>query len=115
MVHKGSTKVGAVLKRGREGTQVPIRPVVPTGDVPDFLPVVCGDQLGTFDVHRMCIRLKEGGREVSPTEFERLAGKAASKKWKASIRIDKVSSSSSSPPSPLPAPSPAHSRLAVAV
>ncbi len=42
----------------------------------------------------MAVRL-EGGREVSPTEFERLAGKAASKKWKASIRVDKV-----------PAPSP---------
>ena len=28
--------------------------------------------------------------QVSPTEFERLAGKAASKKWKASIRVDKV-------------------------
>lgn len=40
---------------------------------------------------RMCVIL-EGGRDVSPTEFERLAGKAASKKWKASIRIDKVRS-----------------------
>jgi hypothetical protein len=30
------------------------------------------------------------GQIVSPTEFERLAGKAASKKWKASIRLDKA-------------------------
>ena len=30
------------------------------------------------------------GQVVSPTEFERMSGKAASKKWKASIRIDKV-------------------------
>lgn len=44
---------------------------------------------GTFDVQRMLVIL-DGGREVSPTEFERLAGKAASKKWKASIRVDKV-------------------------
>jgi hypothetical protein len=44
---------------------------------------------GSFDVVRTCVIL-EGGRDVSPTEFERLAGKAASKKWKASIRIDKV-------------------------
>ncbi len=44
---------------------------------------------GRFDVARTCVVL-EGGREVSPTEFERLAGKAASKKWKASIRVDKV-------------------------
>lgn len=34
----------------------------------------------------------ENGQLVSPTEFERISGKAASKKWKASIRIDKVSS-----------------------
>lgn len=32
----------------------------------------------------------DGGQLVSPTEFERISGKAASKKWKASIRIDKV-------------------------
>lgn len=31
------------------------------------------------------------GQTVSPTEFERFAGKAASKKWKASIRVDKAS------------------------
>lgn len=47
---------------------------------------------GNFDVARTCV-IVDGGREVSPTEFERLAGKAASKKWKASIRIDKVQQS----------------------
>ena len=36
--------------------------------------------------------MMSNGQTVSPTEFERVAGKAASKKWKASIRVDKVSS-----------------------
>ena len=42
-----------------------------------------------FHVQRSAIEM-EGGQLVSPTEFERISGKAASKKWKASIRIDKV-------------------------
>ena len=64
-------------------------PRKPAADIPSHVPCCCGSMRGRFDVARTCVIL-EGGREVSPTEFERLAGKAASKKWKASIRIDKV-------------------------
>lgn len=58
-------------------------------DVPATVGVVCNDKVGSFDVKGMCI-VMAGGRTVSATEFERLAGKAASKKWKSSIRVDKV-------------------------
>lgn len=61
----------------------------PPKDVPAHVAVVCNDKRGMFDVKGMCI-VMDGGRTVSATEFERLAGKAASKKWKSSIRVDKV-------------------------
>jgi len=56
---------------------------------PDRVRVVCNNALGTFFTQRGQVQMT-GGQTVSPTEFERLAGKAASKKWKASIRIDKA-------------------------
>ena len=68
----------------------PPRPV-PAKDIPSHLRVCCGGLRGNFDVQRALVTL-DGGREISPTEFERMAGKAASKKWKASVRIDKVHS-----------------------
>ena len=68
----------------------PPRPV-PAKDIPSHLRVCCGGLRGNFDVQRALVIL-DGGREISPTEFERMAGKAASKKWKASVRIDKVPS-----------------------
>ncbi len=46
--------------------------------------------MGTFLTQRGMLQMTNG-QIVSPTEFERMAGKAASKKWKASIRIDKAS------------------------
>ena len=66
----------------------PAAPAVPRGPVPETVPIVCNNSRATFDVKRTCILLGEG-RECTPTEFERLAGKGASKKWKASIRVDK--------------------------
>ena len=63
-------------------------PAVPRGPVPDTVPIVCNSSRAVFDVKRTCILLGEG-RECTPTEFERLAGKGASKKWKASLRVDK--------------------------
>ena len=51
--------------------------------------VICNDLTGTFHVATMQITLPDG-TSMSPTEFERQAGKAASKKWKASIRVHKV-------------------------
>ena len=61
----------------------------PAKDAPSSVPVICNDKRGVFDVRGLCI-LMDGGKTVSATEFERLAGKAASKKWKSSIRVDKV-------------------------
>ena len=66
----------------------PAAPAVPKGPVPDTVPIVCNSSRAIFDVKRTCILLGEG-RECTPTEFERLAGKGASKKWKASLRVDK--------------------------
>lgn len=42
---------------------------------------------GTFRPRHMSVVLEDTGRQVTPTEFERLAGKESSKKWKATIRI----------------------------
>ena len=70
--------------------QAPAPRPVPAKDIPTHLRVCCGTMRGNFDVQRALVIL-DGGREISPTEFERMAGKAASKKWKASVRIDKVS------------------------
>lgn len=64
-------------------------PTTAARDVPASVPVLCNDKRGMFDVRGMCITM-DGGRTVSATEFERLAGKAASKKWKSSIRVDKA-------------------------
>ena len=71
--------------------QAPAPRPVPAKDIPSHLRVCCGTMRGNFDVQRALVIL-DGGREISPTEFERMAGKAASKKWKASVRIDKVRS-----------------------
>jgi hypothetical protein len=46
--------------------------------------------VGTLMVHKARIRIYEGTereKEVSPTEFERLGGRSATKKWKQSIRL----------------------------
>jgi phage terminase small subunit len=54
------------------------------------LRVACGDMIGTLLVHRARIVINEGTgdeKEVSPTEFERLGGRSATKKWKQSIRL----------------------------
>lgn len=54
------------------------------------LKVACGDMVGTLLVHKARIRIYEGTdkeKEVSPTEFERLGGRSATKKWKQSIRL----------------------------
>jgi len=52
--------------------------------------VECGTLTGVFLVPNPRVLIGVGTaseREVSPTEFERLGGKAASKKWRTSIRI----------------------------
>lgn len=58
-----------------------------------IIAVICNGLEGEFDpVRRVFYHPRQGGGEKSqaltPTEFERLAGMAASKKWKYSVRID---------------------------
>ena len=64
-------------------------PLQRAAQAPDRVSVVCNAARGIFLTQRGAV-LMSNGQTVSPTEFERFAGKAASKKWKASIRIDKV-------------------------
>ncbi|WIA11615.1 hypothetical protein OEZ85_011719 [Tetradesmus obliquus] len=72
---------------GGDGTECAgSKPVLPHA----ALKVACGDMIGTLLVHRARIVINEGSanpKEVSPTEFERLGGRSATKKWKQSIRL----------------------------
>jgi len=72
-------------------------------DGPAAVAVCCNGLRGALDALRLVITL-EGGKRVSPTKFERLAGKAASKKWKASLRVDKARRPPPRPPRPARAP-----------
>lgn len=56
-----------------------------SGKVMDRVPVVCGDCKGVLLVKQG--RVLYEGQEMSPTEFERLGGKASAKKWKNSVRV----------------------------
>lgn len=49
--------------------------------LPSVLNVVCNGMRGCFDVQKMML-IGQDGREVSPTEFERIAGRSAAKKCK---------------------------------
>ena len=49
---------------------------------PAAVRVVCGGLRATLDLGRMVMVLPDG-REMSGNEFERVAGKASAKKWKA--------------------------------
>ncbi|GIL98347.1 hypothetical protein Vretimale_3734, partial [Volvox reticuliferus] len=53
---------------------------------PSEIPIVCNGVLGTFMVASGVVRT-QAGKSISPSEFERLAGKAASKKWKVTLRV----------------------------
>lgn len=58
--------------------------------LPVCLQVCCGDMVGVLLVAKGKIALNFGQhneKEVSPTEFERLGGRSATKKWKQSIRL----------------------------
>ncbi len=50
-------------------------------NAPAEIPVTCNGMDGVFLVFPSIVRTLDG-RTLSPTEFERIAGKAASKKWK---------------------------------
>jgi hypothetical protein len=54
------------------------------------LRVMCGDLVGVLMVDKAKVVMHRGTpqqKEVSPTEFERLGGRSATKKWKQSIRL----------------------------
>ncbi|KAG2493992.1 hypothetical protein HYH03_007919 [Edaphochlamys debaryana] len=58
--------------------------------IPATVEVICGTLRGTYDVAKTKILyLSHLGsiREATPTEFERLGGRQATKKWKQSIRV----------------------------
>ncbi|GIL47093.1 hypothetical protein Vafri_4004, partial [Volvox africanus] len=59
-------------------------------NAPSEIPIVCNGVLGTFMTASGLVRT-QGGKSISPSEFERLAGKAASKKWKVTLRVIKPS------------------------
>lgn len=65
-------------------------PAPATGDTV-HVPVECGGKYGILLLPKGRILIAdpgpEGMREVSPTEFERLGGKGAAKKWRQSIRL----------------------------
>jgi hypothetical protein len=78
---------GGAAELGGDGAECSgSKPVLPQV----ALKVACGDMIGTLLVHRARIVINEGAgdeKEVSPTEFERLGGRSATKKWKQSIRL----------------------------
>ena len=53
---------------------------------PGRVDVICSSLRALFNVRSGQIELSTGGI-VSPSEFERLAGKGSAKKWKASVRV----------------------------
>lgn len=58
--------------------------------IPATVEVVCGNLRGTYDVAKAKVLYLShlgGIREATPTEFERLGGRQATKKWKQSIRV----------------------------
>jgi hypothetical protein len=64
-------------------------PPGPKPDAPKQVDIICGTNTGTFDCIRMSVTTSSGV-QVSPTEFERLSGKGASKKWKCTLRVRKA-------------------------
>lgn len=60
-------------------------PVTGPGQIPATVEVICGNLRGTYDVAKTKILYLShtgGIREATPTEFERLGGRQATKKWK---------------------------------
>ncbi|KAK9862504.1 hypothetical protein WJX84_009525 [Apatococcus fuscideae] len=53
--------------------------------LPDKLAIMCGTARGTLLTKRA--RILHEGMEISPTEFERVGGRATTKKWKTSVRL----------------------------
>jgi SAND domain len=61
----------------------------PHPDAPRSVSIVSGPISGTFDCLRSSVTLPNGAT-VTPTEFERMAGKGASKKWRCTLRVAKA-------------------------
>jgi hypothetical protein len=67
----------------------PKPPAGPKPDAPKQVDVICGTNNGVFDCLRTAV-ITSSGSQISPTEFERISGKGASKKWKCTIRVRKA-------------------------
>lgn len=50
--------------------------------------MVCGNLRGSFDLLKSIVTIHQTRQELSPSEFERLGGRTAAKKWKTSLRMD---------------------------
>ena len=63
-----------------------------SGELPDHVPVDCGTLHGVLFYHRLengrslCITVGKSKDFISPCEFERRGGKAATRNWKKSIQ-----------------------------
>lgn len=53
----------------------------PNSNIPEEVSIVCNGMEAEYKVKKTTVLLKDGS-EMTPTEFERVAGKGASKKWK---------------------------------
>lgn len=51
---------------------------------PQTIQIVCNRMEAEYKLDRTVVVLKDGS-EMTPTEFERVAGKGASKKWKVTL------------------------------
>ena len=61
-------------------------PAAPRPAVPATINVITGSLTGVFNVARLDVTLADGNT-VSATEFERLAGRGSSKKWKVGVTV----------------------------
>lgn len=80
LAHAGSSGDAALGAPGGDGA----------GQVDVRVAVECGGLLGIMLLPRGRVLIYPGtdaAREVTPTEFEKLGGKGAAKKWRSSIRL----------------------------
>ncbi|CAD7696632.1 unnamed protein product [Ostreobium quekettii] len=76
------------LRRRRRALGAPEACPSTPKQVPEVVQVVCNGVDAQYIINRTMVKTRDG-KELTPTEFERVSGKGSSKKWKASIRIAK--------------------------
>lgn len=81
---------GQVSSKAAEMGDVAVNP----NQIPATVEVVCGNLRGTYDVAKAKVLYLShlgGIREATPTEFERLGGRQATKKWKQASLLGRTS------------------------